>query len=211
MTQDLTTETAVSERAKLNSFHWETEMAPVEAVWDRVFLCGFHGPAFPELPSCFIASSQLVWTRITLLLWVLCVYKTFTQLPNSTKGDISGRTTFPLFQHKHSHPGRAQKSPLSHKLHLSRMAFSPGKRGNTSPCAFLPRACPRQPALCSVIQLWEGFYFFSLSHSVSLYPFNLQFLTKIIILKKKPNCTNKGMGMPFKNNPIDIYYKQYRN
>lgn len=81
---------------KTKFFLSRDKMAPVEGAWDRAFLWGFQGQAFPELPSCFIASSQLLWARITLLLCLLGVYKTFTQLPSSAKRDISGRPTFTI-------------------------------------------------------------------------------------------------------------------
>lgn len=96
-------------------------------------------------------------------------------LPSYANGDISGGTTFTLpssfFNTNTLILEAAQKSPVSHRLHHSRMVFPLWERGSTYPSAFPSSVCPTQPTLHFVVRLREGFYFFYL---VSLwYPFNL--------------------------------------
>lgn len=121
------------------------------------------GQAFPELPSCFIASPQLLWACITLLLCLLGFYKTFTQFCKGRHLMEKDLHSSLFFNTNTRTPWKSPEISPTPQISSQQEIINPGKRVPTI-WAFLPRVCPRQPALCSVVQLWEGFYFFSLSH-----------------------------------------------
>lgn len=141
-------------------------------------LVGLPGRSLPRVAFLLYSS---ITARVRLDLHYFTAYlllgtDVFTKhLPSYAKGDLSGWTTFTLpssFFNTNTLPlEAAQKSPISCRLHHSRMVFPLWERGNTYPWTILPSVCPMQPGLRFVVRLWEKFYFFYL---VSLwYPFKL--------------------------------------
>lgn len=103
-------------------------------------LVGLPGRSLPRV-AFLLYSPTTAQVRLDLhyfTAYLLLGTDVFTKhLPSYTKGDISGGSTFALpssfFNTNSVTLEAAQKSPVSHRLHHSRMVFPLWERGNTYP------------------------------------------------------------------------------